>query len=248
MATAEVEPAALAYIRHLVEELENVSFEEACYDQTDEDNEIDLFQHRPDPSAVPADVARALDTVEELLWKGSPTLAAYERKEIRDQRFLQEEAIIDVLVGIRSIWEEISGHRDTIDAKRRRLRAVRAAMTQDRNLFAAPMAGASAADDGGDQAADKAAEATVAVLSLLERLNRAEEEEASLVMNVERLSASLPGLREQLDDGEVQFEEEMAKLAAMPELRGGRREDLVVIVDAERRFDENVRVLQGFIA
>ena len=41
-AAEEVEPAALAYIRHLVEELEDTSFEDACADQADEFNDGDV--------------------------------------------------------------------------------------------------------------------------------------------------------------------------------------------------------------
>lgn len=70
-AAAGVEPPALAYIRHLVEELEDTAFEDACFDQADEFNDGDLFDRRPEPSEVPAAVARALDGVEDLLWKGA---------------------------------------------------------------------------------------------------------------------------------------------------------------------------------
>lgn len=56
--------------------------EEACFDQIDEFNDIDLFRCRPPPPPLTSVVPRALDTVEELLWLGSPTLAAYARQEI----------------------------------------------------------------------------------------------------------------------------------------------------------------------
>jgi hypothetical protein len=113
--------------------------EEACFDQIDEFNNIDLFRCRPPPPTTSV-VPRALDTVEELLWLGSPTLAAYARQEIQFRHLVQEHAVAAAVARIRSIEARITAHRDTITVKGHRLRAVRANMVPPvRARLAVPM-------------------------------------------------------------------------------------------------------------
>uniref|UniRef100_A0A0E0MMR7 Uncharacterized protein n=1 Tax=Oryza punctata TaxID=4537 RepID=A0A0E0MMR7_ORYPU len=243
-AAESFDPAALAYIRHLVEEFEDTTFEEACFDQTDEYNDGDLFHRRPEPSDVPAAVARALDTVEELLWKGSPTLAAYARQDIRNRRLAQESTVAVAAAAVREIEAEIHAHREALAPKRRRHRALHAAvMPEYRARLASVTLKSSSAP-----AAGKAEEVTVAVVSLLERLNRAQEEEAALAAAVDGLRASLLGLQKQLEFAEEEADEEEAKLDAMgPELPG-LVEDVGVLFHAQKRFLHCLRVLRDFLA
>uniref|UniRef100_A0A0E0FCB2 Uncharacterized protein n=1 Tax=Oryza meridionalis TaxID=40149 RepID=A0A0E0FCB2_9ORYZ len=105
-AREDIHPATMAYIRHLVERR----------------------RHRLEPTAVPDDVGGALDAIEEILRKGSPTLAADERLDIRYNRTLQEETVGAVEDAVRSMEEEVDGERDTVDDKKLRLKALRAAM------------------------------------------------------------------------------------------------------------------------
>uniref|UniRef100_A0A0E0MMR4 Uncharacterized protein n=1 Tax=Oryza punctata TaxID=4537 RepID=A0A0E0MMR4_ORYPU len=233
----DIDPAAMAYIRYLVEMFRTRSFEEACYNQNYKGNDADFFRHRPEPTAVPDDVGEALDDIEEILRKGSPTLAADQRLDIRYKRTLQEETVGAVEAAVRSVEEKIAGDRETVDAKKLRLKAVRAAMAEYRDRLAALMTTAAPAVDG-------EVEATVAVVSLLEGLHRAEEEEAALAAAVDGFA----GLLEQLDAGKARLEEEKARLDAIPKLYGGRREDDVIVFLAADRFNKSVRVLRRFIA
>uniref|UniRef100_A0A0D9XZM7 Uncharacterized protein n=1 Tax=Leersia perrieri TaxID=77586 RepID=A0A0D9XZM7_9ORYZ len=50
-------------------------------------NVDDLFKHRPKPSYIPVDFSQVLDAIEEILWRGNPTLIAHECVEIHAQRF-----------------------------------------------------------------------------------------------------------------------------------------------------------------
>lgn len=127
-AAAEVDPAALAYIRHLVEELEDTAFEDACFDQADEFNDGNLFDRRPEPSEVPAAVARALDGVEDLLWKGSPTLAAYARQDARNRRLEQENVVAATAAAVADTGAAVDARRAAIATRLPRLRALRAAV------------------------------------------------------------------------------------------------------------------------
>ncbi|BAT17285.1 basal body protein 10-like [Oryza sativa Japonica Group] len=233
-AAAGVEPAALAYIRHLVEELEDTAFEDACSDQADEFNDGDLFHRRPEPSEVPAAVARALDGVEDLLWKGSPTLAAYARQDARNRRLEQQNVVAATAAAVADTGAAVDAHRRAIAAKLPRLRALRARL-------AALTTTASAA-------AGSAEEVTGAVVSVLERMNRAQEEEAAAAAAVDGLRASLAGLLERLVLAVEEAEEEEAKLEAMgPELPG-LAEDVGVLFRAQKRFLDCLRVLRQFVA
>ncbi|EAY83231.1 hypothetical protein OsI_38438 [Oryza sativa Indica Group] len=82
----DIHPATMAYIRHLVEVFRTTSFHDACYDQNYMGNDADIFRHRPETTAVPDDVGAVLDAIEEILRKGSPTLAADERLDILYKR------------------------------------------------------------------------------------------------------------------------------------------------------------------
>uniref|UniRef100_J3NDM3 Rx N-terminal domain-containing protein n=1 Tax=Oryza brachyantha TaxID=4533 RepID=J3NDM3_ORYBR len=89
--------------------------------------------------------------------------------------------------------------------------------------------------------------ATGAVVSLLERLNRAEEEEAALAAAAESLRASLPWLVEQLEMAKDDAKEEMAQLETMPPQLAGDGDDVLVLFKAERRFAKSLRVLRRFM-
>lgn len=87
---AAVDPVTVAYLRDLVERLEG-----KCYHQASDvqifaaDDDADLFRLRPEPSllaGVPEVVVSAINTLEELLRKGSPALAAYGRHVTRVRR------------------------------------------------------------------------------------------------------------------------------------------------------------------
>uniref|UniRef100_A0A0E0FCB7 Uncharacterized protein n=1 Tax=Oryza meridionalis TaxID=40149 RepID=A0A0E0FCB7_9ORYZ len=118
-AAAEVEPAALAYIRHLAEELEDTAFEDACFDQADEFNDGDLPPRSPPPS-------RALDGVEDLLWKGSPMLAAYARQDACNRRLEQENMVAATAAAVADTGAAVDACRTAIAARLPRLRALRA--------------------------------------------------------------------------------------------------------------------------
>uniref|UniRef100_A0A0E0ASP6 Uncharacterized protein n=1 Tax=Oryza glumipatula TaxID=40148 RepID=A0A0E0ASP6_9ORYZ len=62
-----VDSPSLAYIRHLVESLERLNFDDACMHQLDDDAS-DLFSlQRPVFTRVPDDIVSAIDTLEEIL-------------------------------------------------------------------------------------------------------------------------------------------------------------------------------------
>uniref|UniRef100_A0A0D3HTV7 Uncharacterized protein n=1 Tax=Oryza barthii TaxID=65489 RepID=A0A0D3HTV7_9ORYZ len=69
-----IDSTSLAYIRHLVESLERLNFDNACMHQLNDDAS-DLFSPR-----VPDDI-------------GSRTLVAYQREDIRERRAIQEEKV-----------------------------------------------------------------------------------------------------------------------------------------------------------
>uniref|UniRef100_I1R8X5 Uncharacterized protein n=1 Tax=Oryza glaberrima TaxID=4538 RepID=I1R8X5_ORYGL len=86
---AAVDPATVAYLRDLVERLEGKCYHLACDVQiaAAANADADLFRLRPEPfllAGVPEVVVSAIDTLEELLRKGSPALAAYGRYVTRD--------------------------------------------------------------------------------------------------------------------------------------------------------------------
>uniref|UniRef100_A0A0E0JAR5 Uncharacterized protein n=1 Tax=Oryza nivara TaxID=4536 RepID=A0A0E0JAR5_ORYNI len=83
-------------------------------------------------------------------------------------------------------------------------------------------------------------EATVPVMSLLERLDGAELEEAALSVAVDGFA----NLVEQLE----RLVEEKARLDAIPKLHGDHRKDDVIVFCAADRFIRSVRVLREFIA
>uniref|UniRef100_A0A0D9XZN1 Uncharacterized protein n=1 Tax=Leersia perrieri TaxID=77586 RepID=A0A0D9XZN1_9ORYZ len=235
----DVAPAAMEYIRHLVNNFKTKSFTVLCFEQNDKHNVTDLFERRPEPTAVPAAVARALDAVEEILMKGSPTLAADERLEARVDRTHQAEMVGHLIEQVAYLDVKIKiataiGGGETLDKKRRRLNAVRAAMARSR----AELAAVSTAADGGWE------EAAAAVVSRLERLNVAEEEEAPLAAAVEKMS----GLKEELEEAMARLEDEQMKLDAMPKIGESQgREDEATLSRARGRFYLNDIVLERFI-
>lgn len=240
-AAAGVEPPALAYIRHLVEELEDTAFEDASFDQADEFNDGDLFDRRPEPSEVPAAVARALDGVEDLLWKGSPTLAAYARQDARNRRLEQENVVAATAAAVADTGAAVDARRAAIAARLPRLRALRAAVLPGHRARLAALNLKTAGRNNPEVV-------TAAVVSELERMNRAQEEEAAAAAAVDGLRASLAGLLERLVLAVEEAEEEAAKLEAMgPELPG-LVEDVGVLFRAQKRFLDCLRVLRLFVA
>lgn len=126
-----VDPASMAYIRHLVESLEHLTFDDACMLQLDGgENASDLFNlHRPVITGVPHDVASALNTLEEILSRGSPTLEAYQREDIRETRVLQEEKVRTTMAEVHYIDGLVDEHMDAVEGTRARLHAAREAAT-----------------------------------------------------------------------------------------------------------------------
>uniref|UniRef100_A0A0E0BT38 Uncharacterized protein n=1 Tax=Oryza glumipatula TaxID=40148 RepID=A0A0E0BT38_9ORYZ len=180
-AAAGVEPPALAYIRHLVEELEDTAFEDACFDQADEFNDGDLFDRRPEPSEVPAAVARALDGVEDLLWKGSPTLAAYARQDARNRRLEQENVVAATAAAVADTGAATAGRNNP--------EVVTAAVVTElerMNRAQEEEAAAAAAVDG----------LRASLAGLLERLVLAVEEAEEEAAKLEAMGPELPGLAE----------------------------------------------------
>uniref|UniRef100_I1R8Y0 Uncharacterized protein n=1 Tax=Oryza glaberrima TaxID=4538 RepID=I1R8Y0_ORYGL len=234
-AREDIHPATMAYIHHLVEVFRTTSFDEACYDQNYMGSDADIFRHRPGTTAVPDDVGGALDAIEEILRKGSPTLAADERLDILYNRTLQEETVGAVEDAVASMEAQVAGDRGTVDAKKLRLKAVRAAAAEYRDGLAALM---TAADGAEEQ------EATAAVMSLLERLDAAESEAAALAADVD----GFDGLVEQLAAARERLVEEKARLDAIPVPSGDHREDDVIVFRAADRFNRSVRVLREFVA
>lgn len=117
--------------RHLVESLEHLTFDDACMLQLDGgENASDLFNlHRPVITGVPHDVASALNTLEEILSRGSPTLEAYQREDIRETRVLQEEKVRTTMAEVRYIDGLVDEHMDAVEGTRARLHAAREAAT-----------------------------------------------------------------------------------------------------------------------
>lgn len=159
-----VDPASMAYIRHLVESLEHLTFDDACMLQLDGgENASDLFNlHRPVITGVPHDVASALNTLEEILSRGSPTLEAYQREDIRETRVLQEEKVRTTMAEVRYIDGLVDEHMDAVEGTRARLHAARDTKQQLLEKITA------AAADGD-------------VASLELELSEAEESEAALL-------------------------------------------------------------------
>uniref|UniRef100_A0A0D9XZM5 Uncharacterized protein n=1 Tax=Leersia perrieri TaxID=77586 RepID=A0A0D9XZM5_9ORYZ len=117
-AAAEINQAAM-----------NHELKDLCINQNDEENvPISSSIAQNHPIYIADDVSRALDTIEEILWKGNPMLEAHERLDIHAQWFFQEEQIATI--------EKIIVIDNTLDKKRCRLNVVRAAKGWYRNKLA----------------------------------------------------------------------------------------------------------------
>uniref|UniRef100_A0A0E0MMR5 Uncharacterized protein n=1 Tax=Oryza punctata TaxID=4537 RepID=A0A0E0MMR5_ORYPU len=103
------------------------SFQQAC-----DDDDGSLFRLRPEPTllaGVPDNVASAMNTLEELLRKGSPALAAYERHTIFLKR-AQHEAVGAAMAELVSVNNLINELHDALDARRAQLLAAQHAKRQ----------------------------------------------------------------------------------------------------------------------
>uniref|UniRef100_I1R5Z4 Uncharacterized protein n=1 Tax=Oryza glaberrima TaxID=4538 RepID=I1R5Z4_ORYGL len=222
-----VDPASMAYIRHLVESLEHLTFDDACMLQLDGgENASDLFNlHRPVITGVPHDVASALNTLEEILSRGSPTLDAYQREDIRETRVLQEEKVRTTMAEVRYIDGLVDEHMDAVEGTRVRLHAARDTKQQLVEMITAVAA------DGGEQ--------TVDVASLELELSEAEESEAALLAEFMNQWQSVLAVHKHRGVAKSRFEDEVVALMAIPQLPG-HSEDQHLVGDAEERYEDSV--------
>ncbi|BAT16917.1 Os12g0426300 [Oryza sativa Japonica Group] len=224
-----VDPASMAYIRHLVESLEHLTFDDACMLQLDGgENASDLFNlHRPVITGVPHDVASALNTLEEILSRGSPTLEAYQREDIRETRVLQEEKVRTTMAEVHYIDGLVDEHMDAVEGTRARLHAARDTKQQLLEKITA------AAADGD-------------VASLELELSEAEESEAALLAEFMNQWQSVLAVHKHRGVAKNRFEDEVVALMAIPQLPG-HSEDQHLVGDAEERYEDSVLLLDEFL-
>ncbi|KAF0888299.1 hypothetical protein E2562_013742 [Oryza meyeriana var. granulata] len=229
-----VDPATVAYLRDLVGALQGKCFNLACENQV----AGDLFRLRPEPSflpGVPDEVAWAINTLEELLRKGSPALAAYGRHVIRLKRAQQEEALGAAMAEVVAVDNVLVGHYDAFDATRAHLLATQHAKQQLVVQIAAV-----ACSPG-------IVEAGTALMSLLLELGMAEEREEELEVAVRRMIPNFVTMFWHLEVAKARVEAMEAALEAIPDLPGDWNDDMKLICDGAERFDESVQVLREFM-
>uniref|UniRef100_A0A0E0MLV2 Uncharacterized protein n=1 Tax=Oryza punctata TaxID=4537 RepID=A0A0E0MLV2_ORYPU len=230
-----VHPASMAYIRHLVESLEDLNFDDACMLQLDDD-ESDLFSvHRPEITGVPHDIESAIDTLEEILSRGSPTLVAYQREDIRERRAFQEEKVRAAMADVRYVDGLVDEHMDAVEGTRARIHGARSSKQQVLGKLTA--AEAAAADGTGEAAV---------VASLELEFDEAEDKEIALEAKFMRLWLSVLTLNKHRGVAKRRFEDEVEELMDIPELPG-RSEDEHLVGDAEERYEDSVLLLDEFL-
>ncbi|KAG8048762.1 hypothetical protein GUJ93_ZPchr0009g717 [Zizania palustris] len=244
VAATKVEPAAMAYIRRVVAALAHKSFDEACDDLiSDEDDQTtDLFVDRPELTFLPSAVALAINTLDELLRRGSPPLAAYEREAVRYKSVLQKEKVADAMEKLRFIENVIARLDATLAERAACIRAVRATMGVIHSELAAVIARLADGEAGW-------AEVAFSVRSLVRRLAQAEESEADLLTTVARMPSAFVYFFRQREFSRIRVDAEMAALAAMPEPdMPGHLEDVDLLCDAEESYEKSIGVLTEFLA
>ncbi|BAH95695.1 uncharacterized protein [Oryza sativa Japonica Group] len=242
---AAVDPATVAYLRDLVERLEG-----KCYHQASDvqifaaDGDADLFRLRPEPSllaGVPEVVVSAINTLEELLRKGSPALAAYRRHATRVRRLELQEAADAAMDELMSVNDVITDLQIAFRAKRAQLAAAQQAKGQiAAQIFAVVGAPATTRDS--------LARGAAALASLLPWLGAAHEREAELEMALGRMAPSFAPLNWNLEVATQRFEAADAVVHAVPHVAGSWRDDVQVVRDGGDRFEESASVLREYMA
>ncbi|KAL5205725.1 hypothetical protein ABZP36_033934 [Zizania latifolia] len=243
VAATKVGPAAMAYIRRVVAALADKSFDEACdHLISDNDQTTDLFADRPEPTFLPSAVALAMNTLEELLRRGSSTLAAYEREAIRYMSVLQKEKATDAMENLRFV-EDVTARLDATLAERAaRILAVRATMGEIHSELAAVIARLADGEAGW-------AEVAFSVRSLVRRLAQAEESEADLLTTVARMTPAFVYFLRRRELSRARADAEMAALEAIPDPdMPGHLEDVDLLCDAEESYEKSIGVLTEFTA
>ncbi|EEE53273.1 hypothetical protein OsJ_36218 [Oryza sativa Japonica Group] len=227
---AAVDPATVAYLRDLVERLEG-----KCYHQASDvqifaaDGDADLFRLRPEPSllaGVPEVVVSAINTLEELLRKGSPALAAYRRHATRVRRLELQEAAD---AAMDELMSGAAGRRAAGQGGRSPPRS---------SPWWAPPA----------TTRDSLARGAAALASLLPWLGAAHEREAELEMALGRMAPSFAPLNWNLEVATQRFEAADAVVHAVPHVAGSWRDDVQVVRDGGDRFEESASVLREYMA
>lgn len=244
---AAVDPATVAYLRDLVERLEGKCYHQASDVQIAADanaDDADLFRLRPEPlllAGVPEAVVSAINTLEELLRKGSPSLAAYGRHATRVRRLELQEAADAAMDELMSVNDVITDLHIAFRAKRAQLAAAQQAKGQIAAQIFAVVGAPSTTRDS-------LARGAAALASLLPRLGAAHEREAELEMALGRMAPSFPPLNWNHEVATQRFEAADAAVHAVPRVAGSWRDDVQVVRDGGDRFEESASVLREYMA
>uniref|UniRef100_J3NDB9 Uncharacterized protein n=1 Tax=Oryza brachyantha TaxID=4533 RepID=J3NDB9_ORYBR len=230
---------AEAYVHRLATEL--------CrpYDGSNFERFLLLLRQRPRGAGLfPADVAAALDELEELPSEGSAPLAALERDVARRWRAGQERALRDVCdVMLPGVDELIDDADADVSATVRRLNLVARSVDRTKEDLAA--VAAAGGRDGGGSESD--VETTALVLYLVERLGHGQAEEAALTA---AMHAKIDHLCKLFDHRDAADEWVLAKetaFDAQPEIPPPSEEELDLVSATTHRYNQIFFTLRDFL-
>lgn len=227
-AAAADQPQAAAYIRLVIEQL-------LSRDTASDTGRIRLLLRRRPRGVVaasfPAAVTAALDDLEALYSEGSAPMAALARDAARSRRAGHEERLRRAASQHLAVEGPIRDLAAGIDAAGKRLGEEEAVVRRtQRRLLLLSGAVAEEADVG-------------AVVSLVERLARAQGAEAALAVAMEAMKARHRRLLLQREAAEVAELTEISALEDIPQVARGRKEDDQLLREADDRLRADLTVL-----
>lgn len=227
-AAAADQPQAAAYIRLVIEQL-------VSRDTASDTGRIRLLLRRRPRGVVaasfPAAVTAALDDLEALYSEGSAPMAALARDAARSRRAGHEERLRRAASQRLAVEGPIRDLAAGIDAAGKRLGEEEATVRRtQRRLLLLSVAVAEEAD-------------VSAVVSLVERLARAQGAEAGLAVAMEAMKVRHRRLLLQREAAEVAELTEMSALEDIPQVARSSKEDDQLLREADGRLRADVTVL-----